>query len=206
MTVRDLVINNNANQVGGLAGVITGSTVKRIAIENISLTADNTIGGVAGQFDGNLIEDCFVTGRIEGKIRHQMGARTGGITGWMGGGTIRNCYVKVEIAAPDATGNGGIIGGPANGSVTIENSVSLSTGVNANRIAGWDVLGGSSNVYELESSDSRSSRNAGNETRILSVSDIRAGEKAFYTDDLGWSGEVWDFAGVPAGGTPVLRK
>ena len=206
VTVRDLVINNNANQVGGLAGVITGSTVKRIAIENISITADNTIGGVAGQFDGNLIEDCFVTGRIEGKIRHQMGARAGGITGWMGGGTIRNCYVKVEIAAPDATGNGGIIGGPANGSVTIENSVSLSTGVNANRIAGWDVLGGSSNVYELESSDSRSSRNAGNETRILSVSDIRAGEKAFYTDDLGWSGEVWDFAGVPAGGTPVLRK
>ena len=122
--VKDLVIENDANQTGGLAGIISGSIVKRIAVENISARSSNTIGGIAGQFDGRLLEDCIVTGTLAGTIRHQMGARIGGITGWMGDGIMKNCLTRVEITAPERVGNGGIIGGPQSGSAAVESRVS----------------------------------------------------------------------------------
>ena len=67
---------------------------------------------------------------------------------------MRRCFTKTVITVPEPVGNGGIIGGPQNGSAAVESSVSLSTGINANRISGWDVLGITSSAYELESSDS----------------------------------------------------
>ena len=204
--VRNLTIKNNTNQVGGLAGLISGSTVKRISAENISIKASDTIGGIAGQFDGTILSDCVVTGEIEGTIRHPMGTRIGGMTGWLGNGIIRNCIAKIEITAPDRTGNGGLIGGPQNGNVTVESSVSLSTGANANRISGWNVLGTASSAYELDSSDSQSNINETNAGRIFPVSQQQAAEKAFYLETLGWSEEVWDFDGLAAGGLPELRR
>ena len=204
--VRNLTIKNNTNQVGGLAGLISGSTVKRISAENISIKASDTIGGIAGQFDGTILSDCVVTGEIEGTIRHPMGTRIGGMTGWLGNGIIRNCIAKIEITAPDRTGNGGLIGGPQNGNVTVESSVSLSTGANANRISGWNVLGTASSAYELDSSDSQSNINETNADRIFPVSQQQAAEKAFYLETLGWSEEVWDFDGLAAGGLPELRR
>ena len=203
--IKDLVIENNADQTGGLAGIISGSTVKRIAVENISARSSNTIGGVAGQFDGRILEDCIVTGSLEGTIRHQMGTRIGGITGWMGGGTMKKCLAKVEIIAPERTGNGGIIGGPQSGSAAVESCVSLSTGVNASRISGWDVLGTTSSAYELDSSDSRTSINEANADRIFPVTEQQAMEKTFYTETLGWSEAVWNFDALAAGGLPALR-
>ena len=203
--VRNLTINNNANQVGGLAGVISGSTVKRITAENISIRASNTIGGIAGQFDGSILSDCIVTGNIEGTIRHQMGARIGGITGWLGNGIMRNCLTRVEITAPDRVGNGGLIGGPQNGSAAVESSVSLSTGVNANRVSGWNVLGITSSVYELDSSDSQSNINDTNTDRIFPVSQQQTEEKSFYLETLGWSEDVWNFDSLAARGLPELR-
>lgn len=203
--IKDLVIENNTDQAGGLAGIISGSTVKRIAVENISARSSNTIGGVAGQFDGRILEDCIVTGSLEGTIRHQMGTRIGGITGWMGGGTMKKCLAKVEIIAPERTGNGGIIGGPQSGSAAVESCVSLSTGMNASRISGWDVLGTTSSAYELDSSDSRTSINEANADRIFPVTEQQAMEKTFYTETLGWSEAVWDFSALAAGGLPALR-
>ena len=203
--IRDLTINNNANQVGGLAGVISGSTVKRISAENIFIRAGNTIGGIAGQFDGSILSDCIVTGNMEGTARHQMGARIGGITGWLGDGIMRNCLTRVEITAPERIGNGGLIGGPQKGNAAVESSVSLSTGVNANRVSGWDVLGITSSVYELDSSDSQSNINETNTDRIFPVSQQQAEEKSFYLEILGWSEDVWAFGGLAAGGLPELR-
>ena len=146
-----------------------------------------------------------VSGEIEGTIRHPMGTRIGGMTGWLGNGIIRNCIAKIEITAPDRTGNGGLIGGPQNGNVTVESSVSLSTGANANRISGWNVLGTASSAYELDSSDSQSNINETNADRIFPVSQQQAAEKAFYLETLGWSEAVWDFSALAAGGLPALR-
>lgn len=203
--VKDLVIENDANQAGGLAGIILGSEVRKISVEDISIRADNTIGGIAGQFDGRILEDCIVTGKLEGTSRHQMGARIGGITGWQGGGIMRRCFTKTVITAPEPVGNGGIIGGPQNGSAAVESSVSLSTGINANRISGWDVLGITSSAYELESSDSISSMNERNADRIFQIAEEQSRDRAFYIESLGWSEEVWEFDLLPAGGLPGIR-
>lgn len=204
--VKDLVIQNDANQAGGLAGIISGSEVRRISAENISIRADNTIGGIAGQFDGRILEDCIATGTLEGTSRHQMGARIGGITGWQGGeGVTRRCLTKTAITAPELVGNGGIIGGPQSGSAAVESSVSLSTGANAHRISGWDVLGITSSAYELEISDSISNMNEGNGDRIFSVTEEQSRDRAFYIETLGWSEEVWDFDRLSAGGLPGVR-
>ena len=204
--VKDLVIQNNANQAGSLAGIISGSEVRRISAENISIRADNTIGGIAGQFDGRILEDCIATGTLEGTSRHQMGARIGGITGWQGGeGVTRRCLTKTAITAPEPVGNGGIIGGPQSGSAAVESSVSLSTGANAHRISGWDVLGITSSAYELEISDSISNMNEGNGDRIFSVTEEQSRDRAFYIETLGWSEEVWDFDRLSAGGLPGVR-
>lgn len=203
--VRDLVIENNGNQVGGLAGKISDSEIRRIAVKNISVRSDNTIGGLAGQFDGRILEDCIVTGTLEGTIRHPLGARIGGMTGWQGGGILRRCLTRTTITAPEPVGNGGIIGGPQSGSAAVESSVSLSTGGNANRISGWDVLGISSSAYELETSDSQSSRKEENADRIFPVTEQEVMEKTFYTDTLGWSEEIWGFDRLTEGGLPELR-
>lgn len=203
--VKDLVIENDANQAGGLAGIISGSEVRKISVEDISIRADNTIGGIAGQFDGRILEDCIVTGKLEGTSRHQMGARNGGITGWQGGGIMRRCFTKTVITAPEPVGNGGIIGGPQNGSAAVESSVSLSTGINANRISGWDVLGITSSAYELENSDSISSMNEENADRIFQITEEQSRDRAFYIETLGWSEEVWEFDLLPAGGLPGIR-
>ena len=204
--VKDLTIQNDTNQAGGLAGTISNSEIRRISAENLSIRSNNTIGGIAGQFDGRILEDCIVTGAIEGTSRHQMGARIGGITGWQGGGIIRRVAAKVSITAPDPVGNGGIIGGPQSGSATVESAVSLSTGTNANRISGWDVLGVTSSAYELETSDSQSSMNEANTDRIFTVTEEQVKEKAFYMETLGWSEDVWSFDSLSADGVPVLKK
>ena len=147
-----------------------------------------------------------IAGQIEGTSVHPMGVRAGGITGWQGGGTIRGVVTKVNITAPASVGNGGIIGGPQSGSATVESAVSLSTGANANRISGWDVLGMSSSAYELETSDSHSSMNDTNADRIFAVTEEQAKEKTFYTETLGWSADVWSFDSLAADGIPALKK
>lgn len=87
----------------------------------------------------------------------------------------------------------------------VESSVSLSTGGNANRISGWDVLGISSSAYELETSDSQSNRKEENADRIFPVTEQEVMEKTFYTDTLGWSEEIWEFDRLTEGGLPELR-
>ena len=141
--VKNLVIENDANQAGGLAGIISGSEVRKISVEDISIRANNTIGG--------------------------------------------------------------IIGGPQSSSAAVESAVSLSTGTNASRISGWDVLGITSSAYELETSDSISSMNETNGDRIFSVTEEQSRDPAFYIETLGWSEEVWDFERIPAGGLPGIR-
>lgn len=203
--VKNLTIDNNTNQVGGLAGTISGSTVSRISVLDAAIKSNNTVGGIAGQFNGNKLENCIVTGSIEATISHNLGGRAGGITGWAGGGIIVNCYTKVDITAVSRTGNGGLIGGPNSGSVVLQCSVSLSTGENANRISGWDVLNIASSAYELDTSNSHTNLSDATASVVYPVTEERAAEKSFYIENLGWSEEIWNFDSLSSGGIPELR-
>lgn len=202
----DIQISNKTNQAGGLAGQIQDSVIQQVSVENLSIKADNTIGGLAGQIDHSTVENCLVTGQMEGTIRHALGARIGGITGWLGqNSSLNNCYTKVEITAPDLVGNGGMIGGPNSGSVNLRNSISLSTGVNANRIAGFPVLGGSENVYEYTASNSQTNITEETDGLVKEAGNSQIMDIHFYLAELGWSEEIWDFSKVEQGEIPHLR-
>ena len=200
-------LSNNSNQVGMLAGLIRNSTLKRLSLTDITVSANNTVGGVAGQIDGSTLENCLVTGSVRGFLaNNSLGSRAGGITGWLSTNTtLNNCYVRAEISGAVATGNGGLIGGPGSGAVTMRNSVSLSTGATAYRLSGFPVLGKCENLYELETSNSVSNWTESNQDRVKQVSEAQAQDPDFYTNQLGWSEKIWDFSQVATGGTPILR-
>ena len=204
--MRNISLSNDTNQVGGVAGVITNSTVREVSLENINIKSNNTIGGIAGQMDNSKLENSLVTGRIQGTIYHNLGARIGGVTGWLNNTTVNNTYTKVEIVAPQAVGNGGLIGGPNSGNVSIANSIALTIGTNAKRIAGWNVLNQADNVYEYAGSNSATNVTDANKERVKVASVEQVKTENFYVADLGWSTDIWDFSNVEAGETPRLKN
>ena len=182
-------LNNPQNQIGGFAGVIGSSTISGCAVVNVNIRGLDTIGGIGGQLNGSTtITDCYVTGTLTGTSTSSSGARVGGITGWYSGRSIDRCFTKVDITAPSRTGNGGIIGGPQSGNVTINNSLSMSTG-DAYRIAGGNTLNAVKSVYEYAGSNSTT--NVKNTNSVQETSDIYS--KGFYVDTLGFSEETWNF-------------
>jgi hypothetical protein len=201
------LVSNSSNGVGGLAGGITNGNIKQVSLENISIKANNTIGVVAGQINSTIVENCIATGTITGtEWSNPNGARIGGITGWMSGGSINNCLAKVDITNSRIIGNGGIIGGPSSGNCVIKNSISLSTGEKAYRIAGWSAtLGVVENIYEYEKSNSTSQITNDNNTRIKLATEANIKDSNFYKNKLGWSEDIWNFDSLSSEGYPKLK-
>lgn len=199
-------IVNNSNQVGGLSGAISSSTINRISLTDIMVQANNTLGGLAGQIGGTNVRNVLVTGRVKGTLYHGLGSRTGGITGWLSdGASIENVVVKAEVNGSNKTGNGGLIGGPNSGNVVIKNSISLSTGANSYRIAGFNVLNNVVNVYESATSNSGTNINANNNTKVLLASSEDILNPDFYRDRVLLSNEMWNFDTVRTLGYPTLK-
>lgn len=191
--------------VGGLAGHIKQSTIQKISLLNIDVAADNTVGGLAGQINDSTIENILVTGKINGKNGvNNLGARAGGITGWYSGNTMDKCITKVEITSPRNVGNGGIIGGPNNGTPNISNSMSLSTG-KAYRISGFNVLSNVTNVYELTTSNSTTNMNDGNTGKVNLVTEEDTKDTSFYKNSLVLDETIWDLSKVSTLGYPTLK-
>ncbi len=196
-------LSNGQNQVGAFVGNITNSTIKESSAISVNIKASNTIGGIAGQMSGgSIVENCYVTGTLEGTIYHGLGARVGGITGWDSGTKIEKCYTNVTIKAVDRTGNGGLIGGPSGGNPLVKDSVSLSSG-NSSRIAGFGTVGGMKNVYEYSKSNSTTNI-ANNNSPIKSIDDIY--DKDFYKNTLGFSEDIWNLEIVDHNTLPILKK
>lgn len=199
-------IQNNAGQVGGLAGIITESIIKEVSLENIRIKGKDTIGGLGGQVNSSTVENCLVTGTIEGTSTNKTsGARVGGLVGWLdGSSSLDKCYAKADIKAPNIVGNGGLVGGQRYGTVKITNSLSMSTGEKAYRITGFDTLGGSSNVYEY--ADSNSVTNVKADSKVVKlVDDAMLKMPQYYTTNLLWRKTVWNLDAVSIGGTPRLQ-
>ena len=201
----DSTLTNNGSQVGGFVGLLTNtSQVKNSAALNLTLQADNTIGGIAGQSDaGTIISNSMVTGNITGtQTYNNNGARVGGISGW-GTGTIQSVFTKVNIRSNRILGNGGILGGPSSGSPKVTNSVANTTGT-AYRLAGFNTLGAAQNVYEVTTS-ATTNVNTNNSAQVKEVDETQLNDPEFYRTTLGWSEEIWDFSNVSTTGIPTLK-
>ena len=193
-------LDGNGHSISGLDAVLfekmDGASVRNLTIAGSNLTGNTQKGALANEIRNSTVEKI----RVKDLVIENDANQAGGLAGIM-----RRCFTKTVITVPEPVGNGGIIGGPQNGSAAVERSVSLSTGINANRISGWDVLGITSSAYELENSDSISSMNEENADRIFQITEEQSRDRAFYIETLGWSEEVWEFDLLPAGGLPGIR-
>ena len=139
----------NKPDVGGQAlfSVVNGGKIKNLALTNIDVTAMNAVGGIASIIQNNtIIENCFVTGRINA-VRS-----VGGIAGYMqSNSVIKNCYttcsINTTITGSTWTRAGGIVGSSDEGSstITIENCYSTS------RISALSPYSGSIIGYNISS-------------------------------------------------------
>ena len=197
-------ISNNQNSMGVIVGEARNSTVRFCSATEITVMGNNTIGGIVGNTgNGTTIENCYVTGTLRGTIQHDLGARVGGITGWHSGAIINYCYTNVNIIAPNLTGNGGIIGGPRDGTPRITNSFSITNGT-AYKISGFDVLSNVENVYEYEGGSGTTNINGNNNDKVKLLTDLY--EKEFYKDQLELSEEVWNLEFVEYRKLPNLKS
>ena len=198
-------ISNGVDELGAFAGNLNGSVIRESASINVRVKGLVAVGGIVGKTQaGAVIENCYVTGKVQGTYDHpSLGARVGGIAGWHGGGVIRACYTQVQVIAPAQKGNGGLIGGPNTGSPVIEDSLSMSAGAGY-RVAGFDVLGGVRNVYEYSGSGSVSNITAANRDQVKEIDAVF--DRGFYVDSLGWDESLWELDLLAYGKRPNLRS
>ena len=57
----------------------------------------------------------------------------------------------------------------------------------------------------METSDSQSNMNETNTDRVFAVTEEQTKDRAFYTEILGWSEDVWRFDNLAADGVPALN-
>lgn len=230
-TIENLVISDaNVNGNGVIASTMSNTTLTNVHVKDSTIKGANTngTGSLVGYVDQNsIIERCSATNIIVGNQK-----RTGGLIGRIYNSIVRNCYVQGKVSS-NSDGSGGFVGETPSG-VTIENVYAnvtvtfgdgslagisgysknvvlknvLSLATNTNNGSGYRVVGSglnnlSANNYELETSTmkTQSSHKA-----ITTVSLEELKKKSFYTDNLGWSEEVWDFSKVANGEYPTLKE
>lgn len=200
----DCVIQNNVDELGAFAGNLNNATIQKSASVNVSVKGLVAVGGIVGKTNaGAVIDNCYVTGKVQGSYDHpSLGARVGGIAGWHGGGVIQNSFTQVQVIAPAQKGNGGLIGGPNTGSPVLENCLSMSSGAGY-RIAGFDVLENAKNVYEYAGSSSLSNITQANQGQIRETDAVF--DKDFYTQSLGWNQDIWELELLAYGKRPNLH-
>lgn len=197
-------IENGVDELGAFAGNLRSSTIQKSASVNVRVKGLVAVGGIVGKTNaGAVIDNCYVTGQVQGTYDHPtLGARVGGIAGWHGGGMIQNSFTQVQVIAPAQKGNGGLIGGPNTGSPALENCLSLSHG-SGYRIAGFDVLDNVKNIYEYSGSTSITNITQQNQAQIQETDAVF--DKAFYTETLHWEESIWDLDLLAYGKRPNLK-
>jgi hypothetical protein len=84
----------------GLFGFAEGATLRNLGVENVHLTGDTYIGGLAGYLIGGSITNCYSTGLVSGWA-------VGGVAGGLCECVITNSY---SVSSVDAFWGGGLVG------------------------------------------------------------------------------------------------
>lgn len=144
-SVYALSMKSDTGTAGGIVGYMAGGTVKNTTA-NVSITAGNNAGGIAGQTGaGLIIKNCYsmadvlggqyvggISGDLRGKISNSFAAgniiatagisMAGGISGCMTDGEIENCYSTSQIYSQNIASG---ISTPYYGTGVIKNSLAL---------------------------------------------------------------------------------
>ncbi len=111
-TILNLTITDTTNDSTGLFGSINNGEINGIGIIDCNLNIEAYAGGLVGFIYDSTIENCFVTGNINGS------GDIGGLVGGAVSARIKNCYTNVNVIGSDQLGG---LAGFAN-IIAIENS------------------------------------------------------------------------------------
>ena len=176
----DGIVNASGNEIGGIAGRASNSSIESSSSLNGSISGYSNIGGLCGNLSSNSsLNKCCSTSDVAGSADNIGGlvGRSensdilnsynteinidnkadccGGIVGYIKDSTIEYCYSRASVSGNDSVGG---LAGMAEGSVTISNSAALNkelTGTNKDNLN--KILGNGdptvNNSYSLESTE-----------------------------------------------------
>ena len=122
----------------GLFGCVINGTIENLGLENINVTAEWTVGGIAAFLAGSAINKCYTTGSVVGLLNGY--AIAGGIAGtvhtgetsYVGISSVTNCYSTASVSGVYTIGG---IAGQVYADCSISNCYSLGT-ISASDFAG----------------------------------------------------------------------
>ena len=95
--------------IGGIAGQIRAcSSITNCQVDNVSVTGDRTVGGVAGYSSDSWISDCVASGTVK-STNGQYSRNFGGIVGYFDdrslGTKLRNNFSACSVSGPSYVGS-----------------------------------------------------------------------------------------------------
>ena len=77
---------------------IVGGTVRNLSIVNATLTGTGFTGGIAGQLESGLIENCYINGTVTATEGFAMSVPAGGICGIMGAkAQVKDVFLDADV-------------------------------------------------------------------------------------------------------------
>jgi hypothetical protein len=100
-----------------LFGYTSGASISNLGVENVNITGSYTIGGLVGHLENTTLDNCYITGSVQGSSGY-----TGGLAGESNPGSIvKNCFSSGSVGSSSFTG--GLLGSNS-GSVSNSHSSS----------------------------------------------------------------------------------
>ncbi|QGY44467.1 T9SS type A sorting domain-containing protein [Maribellus comscasis] len=98
-TISNLRINREASDQVGLFGAILDATIDDLSVNNIDVSGNNDVGGIAGYLEYSDIINCHTSGNLNG-----IGNNIGGIAGKSSSSTIEGSNTIGKVSGEDYLG------------------------------------------------------------------------------------------------------
>ncbi len=108
--IANAVIHQPGDNYVGLFGRISSyGTISNLGVDNITVTGNDYVGGLAGYTYDGIITGCYATGTVNGY------SLVGGLVGYSNFGRLSACYAKADVAGDSTVG--GLVGGDYDSSI-----------------------------------------------------------------------------------------
>lgn len=208
-------VNSTISGKGNIGGIIGNANyiykITESSFNGAVVNNGNNAGGLVGYFQNSTIKNSYSLGSVNGN------SNVGGIAGYVSSSIINNTFSNSTIRGNSLASTGGLFGtivNASNGRTTsnISNNISLGKVSNGYKLYGTAtkevVEGCFSNNYELiEAVGTATSEKKGISftNRITAINRARLNSN-FYTNNLRFNTNIWNFANVNGGGLPKLKN
>jgi len=138
--ISDLYLDRDTEDYIGLFGLASGAEFERVGLENVEISADDYVGGLAGSNNDGGVTETYVTGTINGRNA------VGGLIGRNLGANVTDSYATGTVDGEDDVG--GLVGRSGIDANIIDSHATVA--VNGERrvggLVGW--VSGSSTVID----------------------------------------------------------